>query len=226
MNHSTARRLLSVWHLEESANALNIVLDVTSLAKEWHRSSLLNHGIELEFWSETSEPPALPASPLLVLYINSKQNYQHTVDEEARQRRQATSKPQQDTFDLNAIDVTEAIPPTKAPPSTEAPSGTLPCHVKELILTTEEMGLSDIIHHPSRIHFSFCSGHCHWPFPQNASATNAGRIQGRVAVLTGKVPEPCCAPKEYTSQSYLLKEDTSIRLHTLHEVKVLSCECR
>lgn len=224
MNHSTARKLLSVWHLGESANASNIVLDVTSLAKEWHRSSLLNHGIELEFWSETSEPPALPASPLLVLYINSKQNYQHTVDE-ARQRRHVTSK-RQATIDLQAIYATETPPTTEAPPSTEAPSGTLPCHVNEVALTTEEMGLSDVIIIPSRIQFSFCSGHCHWPFPQNVSATNAGRIQGRVAVLTGKVPEPCCAPKEYSSERYLFRVGASIKTGTLPQSKVLSCECK
>lgn len=227
-NHSTARKLLQVWRLAESTRATRIILNMTSIAQEWLRSSRLNHGIELEFQYETSAPPVLPAAPLLVLYMSSNENYQYTVNE-GRQRRHVPSKRQatQSTIDVQSIYATEVPPATRAPPTAQAQPAIHPCHVNEVILTTEEMGLSDVIIIPTRIRFSFCNGHCHWPFPRNVSATNGGRIQGRVAVLTGKVPEPCCAPKEYTSETYLFRKGpSSIQTGTLPQSKVLSCECK
>lgn len=220
-NYNTAKKLLHVRRLGESPNASTMILNVTSLAKEWLLSSRLNHGIEIDFQYEASVPQVLPASPLLVLYMSSNENYQYTM-EETRQRRHVPSKRQSD---LSPIDV-QAIYATEQPPATEAPSGTLPCHVDDVVLTTEEMGLSDIIYTPPRIRFTFCNGHCHWPFPQNVSATNAGRIQGRVAVLSGKVPQPCCAPKQYGSEMYLFRNGSRIWADTLPNSKVLSCECK
>lgn len=221
-NHNTAKKLLRVWRLGESTNASTMILNMTSLAKEWLHSSYLNHGIEIELQYEASAPQVLPASPLLVLYMSSSENYQYTM-EETRQKRHVPSKRQTPG---SSIDV-QAIYATEAPPATQAPSGTLPCHVDEIVLTTEEIGLQDVIYAPSLIRFTFCSGHCHWPFPQNVSATNAGRIQGRVAVLSGKVPQPCCAPKEYSSERYLFRKGpTRIQSDLLPQSKVLSCECK
>ena len=220
-NHNTAKKLLHVWRLGESTTASTMILNMTSLAKEWLLSSSLNHGIEIELQYEASGPRVLPASPLLVLYMSSSENYHYTM-EETRQRRHVPSKRQT----AASIDV-QAIYATEAPPATEAPSGTLPCHVDEVVLTTKEIGLSDVIYAPTRIRFTFCNGHCHWPFPQNVSAPNAGRIQGRVAVLSGKVPQPCCAPKEYSSERYLFRKGpTTIQTGILPESKVLSCECK
>lgn len=217
----TARKLLASWRIGETTNASSIVLDVTSIAKEWLRSSLLNHGIELEFQSETGVllPPALPASPLLILYLNSHENSKHTVDETRQRRHAAPSKRQ--TIDLSTLDAQQ-------PPSTPDPSGTPPCGVKEILITKQEMGLSDVLFSPSLILFTYCNGHCNWPFPQTVNATNSGRIQGRVAVLTAKVPEPCCAPKEYETVRYIFKNQNGdgIEAVALDQAKVVSCECK
>lgn len=217
----TARKLLASWRIGEATSVPSTVLDVTSVAKEWLRSSQLNHGIELEFQSETGVllPPALPASPLLILYLNSYENSKRTVDE-ARQRRHATPSKRQ-AIDLSTLDAQQ-------PSSTPDPSGTPPCGVKEILVTKKEMGLDDVLFAPSMILFSYCGGHCNWPFPQTVNATNSGRIQGRVAVLTQKVPEPCCAPKEYQTVRYIFKNRNGdgIEAVALEQAKVVSCECK
>ena len=219
-NSRTARKLLASWRISEPTNATSIVLDVTSLAKEWLRSTQLNHGMEFEFLSETGAvlPPALPASPLLVLYINSNQYQQHKVDE-TRQRRHVTPSKRQ--TNLKTLDGLQ-------PPATPDPSGTPPCGVKETYVTKQEMGLEDVLYFPTGITFTYCSGHCNWPFPQTVNATNSGRIQGRVAVLTAKVPEPCCAPKEYDNVTYVFRssDGSGIEAVQLEQAKVISCECK
>lgn len=71
------------------------------------------------------------------------------------------------------------------------------------------------------IEVKYCDGHCHRPIPSEVNRTKSGQLQTVLAHLTRTVPEPCCAPTEFSDVKYPSEKHGIVTLSM-----VASCHCR
>ena len=99
-----------------------------------------------------------------------------------------------------------------------------PCQIHSQTLSWDQFkdihtqNIKDIA---TSIEVKFCDGHCQDRIPSHVNRTMSGQLQAVLAHLTGKVPEPCCAPAEFSDVKYPSKDHGFVTLSM-----AASCHCR
>ena len=188
----------------------NVVFSVSSAAHDWLFKDVPNYGFQVDMVTDPSSEGSaveLDAAPLLVFYLSKESEWKGReeilkFEEEKRHKRQV-------------------VVPLSSSLNTSSP-----CGMRSVQMAVRDIGLGNKIFQPTRLTINFCSGHCHWPLTVQ-EATNSGKLQGRVAAITGQVPEPCCAPKTF-EPLFLIEYDSSggMTSSIKPDGKVTSCECK
>ena len=186
----------------------DVVFSVSSAAHDWLFGDVPNYGFQVDVVADTSSEGSaieLDAAPLLVFYLSKESEWKGReeilkFEEEKRHKRNV--------------------------PSRSSLNSSSPCGLRSVQVHVKDIGMENQIYQPTRLTINFCSGHCRWPLTVQ-DATNSGKLQGRVAAITGQVPEPCCAPKTF-EPLFLIEYDSSGGVTTSIKLdgKVVSCECK
>nr|QXY82396.1 transforming growth factor beta E HduTGFbE [Halisarca dujardinii] len=219
LKDANTQRQKAVLHTSQqltTAPDADNVFTVTSIVRDWLSGKSPSYSLSVELDSETGEDHSvfLEDTPILVLYMNKEREWKDRDgllkhEEKKRLRRQTQFSPPEATGPHNSI---------------------LPCSLKSVSIHIKDLRLSTSIIAPTKIRINYCSGHCIYPFT-STPASNSAHLQGRVAALSThepSIPMPCCAPKDFHPNIYLLKdeEDGTLSARVQQNEKVASCECR
>ena len=207
----------------------SIVFDITAAVRQWMVAPIDIHEISIEVRHADGRPlqstdhinldldgVQFPVNPLDIKWDTSPVLVLYLFDEEGVSYEDVTHllSKEKEIVKRSVISV----------PESEISVSESSCRLVKRDVYVADIGLQDI-KFPTRINLNYCAGSCNWPFPDEVNAPRSAWMQGRISHLSGEMPPPCCAPKDF-DPVVISRKIGNIMETKVEMIKVSSCECK